>query len=486
MKKLLIVSALATLTTTQANAVSYGTDVNEKDYRDYTVRFLVEAIDHRDDIFQASCGGLLVSGEYIISAAHCFAKFENVSWQWFTDNGASNDITIYQGIDLLSDQKTSTTYEVVNFYDKETIKAEAVEERKRIEELYPYIINKAMSPERLYPKEDIVVIKLSKTVMHHDNAALLPSYDQENNKALLNSGDELTFRGWGVDEYFQYSEKMQETTLVYTPENGMEYTPGLPRLTKIFPDNPIRNKVVCGEDTIMIANCAYTLSDLITLTPKNQGGNVRSGDSGTPIEVKPNHVFGLSKARQFFDGVETATVTHFTWYLKSIAETLNIVTSPTNIILHEKDAEKGETHTFAVQNLTNHNETLNPYLANANGAFSLSGCEQTTLEPLAHCEITVSATPNAEETDALLYLADTRDTRIPLSYDIAGSSTGGGDDDTGGGDDDTGGGDDDTGGGDGNYTTPTTGGGGGGGGSLGWLSLLALFGMSVKRRYSRH
>jgi gammaproteobacterial enzyme C-terminal transmembrane domain len=490
MKKIIVATALAALTNTQANAVSFGNDVDESDYRDYIVQLELEAyVEDADEMPTAQCGGLLIAGEYIVSAAHCFGRHEysDQSWRWYTEDGASNDITIYQGIDFHGDTKNVTQYRVIDFHDIDTAQEEALEERKRIEELNPYIVSDKKSPEILSnPKQDLTIIKLSRPIAHNSNAALLPSFDKTTDKPILNSGDEVTFRGWGQDEYGRSVSTMQETTLVYVPEHS-EYTPGLTGHNTSDPENSRKTKIICGEDTLMNDNCGYSLFDFISLTPTRDSPHSlpRSGDSGTPVEVKPNQIFGFAKSLSGSNGELNATITHLTWYLKLASKKINTITSPTNITMHENDKK---THSFAVQNLTQVDETINPYVVNGNGTFSVQGCENKTLEPLEYCEITVSINSNADKTDAFLYLADLQDTRIPLSYDIA--NTGGGD--TGGGDtdgDDTDGDDtdgDDTDGGDGNDNTPTTRNSAGGGGSFGWFSLLALFGISVTRRYSRH
>ncbi|MFC5077609.1 Trypsin [Vibrio thalassae] len=90
--------AIASLSCTNALAVKYGSEVAASEYKDYIVRFALE--NHSKSM---DCGGLLITGDYIVTAAHCVADLGiddsgKVTFDYFIDNGASNKIRVYQSV----------------------------------------------------------------------------------------------------------------------------------------------------------------------------------------------------------------------------------------------------------------------------------------------------------------------------------------------------------------------------------------------------
>ncbi|WP_439438030.1 trypsin-like serine protease [Salinivibrio costicola] len=458
MKKLLAVSVLAALTTTQANAVSLGTDVDESDYRDYIVRFETQD----SDGVKSTCGGLLVAGEYIVTAAHCVGERYNdgigSAYNWEIDQGANDAIAVYQGVKYNANKKTETTYQVVDFLDRDKTEDEAYAEVDQVIAENPtFSLSKdAEDWTKGAFHYDIALLKLTNKVSQASSAAMLQSYTRTTDTWNVNDGDSFIFRGWGRDENDATPETMQQTEINIDrkEEIWVSYIPQLPR--------NFDNKLCTGDAA---ESCKYGISDLIQMRPSTAKSLPQSGDSGTPLEIQPNSVYALAKRTAFDD--TWVQFTHLSWYLPSIADAINQVTTPTNVSFDASEAGP-QSHTFAVQNLTSFDETLNPYIANDNGAFSLSGCDNEMLKPLESCDITVTVNDGAEKTDAILYLVDTNDTSLDISYKIEekddNGSTGGvtdGDDELETIDSDN-----------------------GGGGSFGLWSLLALFGMSIKRRYS--
>lgn len=466
MKKLLAVSVLAALTTTQASAVSLGTDVDESDYRDYIVRFETQDSDGAT----STCGGLLVAGEYIVTAAHCVGERYNPgngitnAYNWEIDQGASNDIAVYQGIEFNAAQKTDTTYSIVSFLDRDNTEDEAFKELDQVIAENP-TFNIIRDPEDWTKgafQYDITLLKLNKKLEQNSNAAISPSYTSTTDTWNVNDGDTFTFRGWGVDENGTTPDKMQQTD-IYIDYNDdimarVDYVPRTVRESD--------NSLCTGED----GNCTYGIFDFMTILPSKPASLPQSGDSGTPLEIQPNSVYAVAKRTAFDD--TWVQFTHLSWYLSDIANAINKVTTPTSVTFAYDENQTGtQSHTFAVQNLTSFDENIDPYFSNDDGAFSLAGdCNSATLKPLESCEITVTVNDGAEQTDATLYLADTDDTSLPISYKKVAESSGGSSDGSTDGDD---------------SDELETVGGGGGGGSFGLFSLLALAGLGIKRRYSR-
>lgn len=276
MKKLLAVSVLAALTTTQASAVSLGTDVNESDYRDYIVRFETQD----SDGVTSTCGGLLVAGEYIVTAAHCVGERYHPgngitsAYNWEIDQGASNGIAVYQGIKFNASKKTDTTYSIVSFLDRDNTEDEAFKELDQVIAENPSLGVRTLPED--YTKSaffyDIALVKLNTKVEQNSNAAMLPSYTSTTDTWNVNDGDTFTFRGWGVDENDATPDTMQQTDIhIDRVGEGMTAGDYVPKL----PINVDMSGCEVGDPT-----CFYTILDLISFMPESAASLPQRGDSG--------------------------------------------------------------------------------------------------------------------------------------------------------------------------------------------------------------
>ncbi|EKO3656734.1 trypsin-like serine protease, partial [Vibrio metschnikovii] len=104
MKRTLLSLTMSTLLiSANVHAVAYGEDVLTSEYQDHTVRFEVFHPSGGGDKNKTTCGGLLIAGQYILTAGHCIGDRistlddENKRYDWYVDNGAENEITVFQG-----------------------------------------------------------------------------------------------------------------------------------------------------------------------------------------------------------------------------------------------------------------------------------------------------------------------------------------------------------------------------------------------------
>ncbi|MEZ9232435.1 trypsin-like serine protease [Vibrio amylolyticus] len=440
-----------------ANAIKNGSDVSASEYKDYIVRIELQNTSGGT----ASCGALLVGGNYLLTAGHCVGSYNwngtNVDYQWFVDNGATNAIRIYQGVDFNSDTYTDATYSVEPLLDtsgKETaaynvatseytaVKAQNVGGNWAVTDT---IINNAYHTAVWH--RDIALLKLNKSVAQVDHAAMVSAYDQTDDSLAVAINDTLTFRGWGKTETGSYPTVMQKTTV-----------------TNTLADSTFASGVATGAASAGLclndgSACTYDVTDYFTFTPPTVGDTGNDGDSGTPLVLNSeDKVVGVTKDTDYSTNTRFTTLS---FYLPSIKDAINKVTAPSSLAFETTtNSTSGITHKFTIQNVTGGNETLAPYLSGANGMYTLSGCS-VTLATMESCELTLQVNPSntaiSATHTATLNLTDANDTQIPISYSV--SSNSGTESGTG-----------------------TGSASGGGGGSMGFGFLFAMFSLGIWRK----
>lgn len=469
MKKFLAISVIAALST-QVHAVRLGDDVNESDYRDYIVRFQVA--DTSDNI--SSCGGLLVGGEYIITAGHCVGDYHyngtNIEYLYFVDNGADNTITISQGVNY-NDDISSRSYQVVDFINLNQVRDTAYAEGNAVKVAnaasgFDWSIHDARYTNTYTLGAfhyDIALLKLNTKVDQQFHAAITPAYDSISNSFNVAAEDTFTFRGWGRDENNQVPSKMQETEITWgstnaTWLNNTSYIPNMPRI------NP--NIAECANAGDL---CTYGMMDYARFFPNTIGGTPSRGDSGTPLEIAPNKVVALAKSEHTAGLPEYVDFTHYGWYLPSLVAQIDKLAAPTKVdFSFAKSATDNQSHTFAIQNLSTISESIAPLLTGDTERFEVAGCNQT-LASMESCEITVTAKPapqsenissqsTSDEANVTLSLGDSAGTSFPISSTVSTAESGGESGNGGSG-------------------------GGGGGGSTGIITMLALAGLLFRRKH---
>ncbi|PFG45466.1 putative secreted protein [Vibrio sp. ES.051] len=471
MKNYLTLCVLTALSIPSAHAVRFGTDVMPSEYRDYTVR--VEIPDQSGK--SASCGGLLIGGEYILTAAHCIGDMNNDSYHnpidieprylWWTDNGATNSIKVYQGIKFDAEKVTTTTYEPVTFIGNGmNVFNSWVEEASYVRSLHPEIdwrgqilweteesrIDQTVNAGYHY---DIGLIKLNKKISQNDHAALVPMFDSLEQHFNIEAQHKFTFKGWGKTEDEQYPDTMKKNTLVMEKNDkwvsAIAYIPS--KIQNTY------NKDCNSTDGY---DCRYGDTDYIHTFPTTIGGTASGGDSGTPLELADNQVVALAKTQHMSLVPEYNQFTHLGWYLKDLTQMINKVVAPSEMaITLQNTLTQPTVRTFAVQNLSTSTATLMPSVDSGNGKLQVSGCEQT-LQPTQWCEITLTINASVDEPvdneQGTIYLNDNMNTEIPISA-VREADTGNGG--SNGSDE-----------------------GGSSGGSTGIFSLLALLGLFFKRK----
>lgn len=445
------VCILAALSSMNAYAVRHGSDVSEADYRDHTVHFQVKSSDGTT----SECGGLLIAGEYILTAGHCSGNStyssnytEYLPW---IDNGASNDISVFVGVNYNSTEY-ATTYSNVDVYGNFESEYNALlselsylESTHGVSKFSTERSTNNLDWVRKGGRRDIALIKLAKKIPQQHQAALIPVFDTADNTYNIESGDTFTFRGWGIDENGETPDVMQKTTLSL-PFTEQQYNPNKPV-------DSADNTSDCSASTI---NCEANIKDYLVIKPTVLKGTASSGDSGTPMLVN-DQAFALASTE---NGEHTQNFfTNIGAYLVNIADAINKVTAPSEIAFKMDENESTtKTITFQVQNLTKFSDNVSPSLTGDDYNFTVSGCA-TNLETYESCEVTLTVNPNGNaqtaDSSVTLHLNDTNNTTVPVNLTISKTSP----------------------------TPPTTptnpdssgNDSTGGGGSTGFLSLLGLF-----------
>jgi secreted trypsin-like serine protease len=412
-KPLVTIAVIGALTSLNAQAVKLGTPVSESEYNDHTVRFEV-----RDNNgYLTTCGGLLIAGEYILTAGHCTGVgtygANHEEYIPYLSYGASDSIDIYQSIYRYDDATASTTYTVVDIYgDFDTAYRTYLDEYAIIKSTYgagkfstqDSVIDADMISAR--NRRDISLIKLGTPVAQTTHAELIPIFDSSNSTFNVTTGDQFTFKGWG-NTTTGAPEQMQKATFEVARESGLY----APQVAEDFSNGAIECH---GGST----GCFYQFSDSFITNPTTVGGTASSGDSGTPMLKGDNSMFSIaisenSNGENFFINVGA--------YLETITAAIDKVIAPAmmNFTFDTSGAVDTHTSTIKVQNLTGSTETLSPSLTGDTHNFTVSGCN-TTIAPQESCDLTVTVNPNANaitsDTSATVHLNDVAFTEIAISH----------------------------------------------------------------------
>jgi hypothetical protein len=449
-----------------ALAVSYGEDVTEDEYQDFIVRIKVTEVSG-----SSLCGGALVGEKFLITAAHCVGDLDGYfpfTYSWHVDQGAANTISIVNAAyaDFYGDDAYSRTYTIVKHVGDESgdedvehahyqayvdyVRATTSFELATIAEL-SFASNATSFAS--YNRHDIVVLELNEAVPYSTGALIDVFYDETNDNLNIPYGSTFDFQGWGQTETGSTTTQMQKTTQRNTSHSYDN------KSVTVYDSTSAE----CVDD--MFSYCYIPYSDSYRLMANEDTGSLAlPGDSGTPNMYDGKFVGVVSTVNQY-GGYNNYAM--FDYYIDQIQAAINQITFPNSV---GKEVDSGDSSSYSfdvpIQNFTDSDVSLYPSvtLSDDSVGYSVSGdCDGVTLETNEGCTLTLTINSSGgasftEDFIATIALNDNAGTEIPVTISIAsvGSSSGSG-----------------------VYEEST---GGSSGGSTGWLSLVVLGGLVLRRQ----
>lgn len=471
----LLALATTTLIATSANAVNHGDDVKEADYRDYVVQIEVP----KGNGSYNSCGGLLVGGDYIITAAHCVGKVMHSSGHSYThpdflgkpaswynkyiDQGATARLNVYQGVSYhASSARHESGYRVIDIVNWSEYQRIATTEQDMVRRLDSSINWATQTPPDYYDLRnegaDIALLKIDTPIPQTSHAAVEPLFNEKKSTtastlgdAYVNRiGDKFMFRGWGLTETGDFPTTMQETELqaIYSSEGSS--------LGKSLDGTGFSASALCPTSSLYA--CELRMRDTVRTKATKINSDTNKGDSGTPLVSNGDRVIGFTRSGAGGESSFTTT----SYYMPQILTQINRVVAPASMPFTFKDGSNTTVvKKFRVQNLSHGDDSVNVKIIGHNN-FAVSGCVNADLKATESCEITLTIKPNgsawtAGATQAVIMLNDSKKTQIPVSATVEKKTTGG--------------------------TTPSKPvASGSSGGSMGQFSLFGMFILVIARR----